>query len=79
MQASDRAIRVGGLVCFTIALGLSCSAIGCNEGSGSRPAPFSPEVEKQNQDMMSGGYRAAIYKDRAEKKAAEAAAKKKGM
>jgi hypothetical protein len=74
MLGNHRAPR--GVLLLGLALGLSCPAPGCGAGGGSdKPAAFSPEVEQKNRELMSGGYRDAILKHRAELKA-KAAAKK---
>jgi len=43
-------------------LGL-CLTAGCGGSDGDKPAAFDPEVQKKNQELMSGGYRDAIFAD----------------
>jgi hypothetical protein len=67
--------RMGG--CLLLGLALFCPTSGCGVGgaSESKPAEFSPEVQKKNQDLMSGGYRdqiVAAHKAQASSKKAAA-------
>jgi len=60
---------------LALATGVLVPAAGCG-GGGGEPAGFSPEVQKQNQALISGGYRDAVLANHKAQKAAKAAAKK---
>jgi hypothetical protein len=71
--------RVGRLL-LGLVLGVSCACAtaGCGSGGDDKPAGFSPEVQKKNQDMMSGGYREAYRADYVAKGKLKDTAAKKG-
>jgi hypothetical protein len=78
MLAENPIARGAGRLLLGLALGIPCLMAGCGGGgSGDKPAQFDPEVAKKNQDLMSGGYRDAIYADAKAKGKVKEAAKKK--